>query len=455
MALPAAGRTLRFVPIVFAIGCAATGHAAYDPVEPEGARAPIGGAPRLVADEAIAKGPLLERAAFVRAVLHVNPSIESARQAWRAAVARTRQSGVLDDPTVTLDMAPLTLGSSRARFSWDAMISQKLAWPGKLSLDEAVRSAEANAAKTDVDAALRDLALTAALLFDQYFVVARSIEINAHHVELMRAMRAAAAAQYAAGRGSAQDALQAEFELAHMEHDTVILVSQRDVTVAQMNELLHRSPREPLPPPPAALPSSASRDPLNQAQLEADAVADRPDLRAARARSRAEAARAERAARESYPDFTVSTAYNVFWDTPEQRWTVGLSFNLPVQAGRRSGAIDEANAMRAQFDADALRIRDAARTEVVVALDQLEEAEHVVHLYEARLVPVARDEVDAAQAAFVASQAPFVSVVAAEKNLRSVELEMQMASADVDRRRAELDHACGRVPGLDGAGVTP
>ncbi len=40
-----------------------------------------------------------------------------------------------------------------------------------------------------------------------------------------------------------------------MEHDTVVLASRRDVTIAQgMNELLHRDPELPLPPPPEALP---------------------------------------------------------------------------------------------------------------------------------------------------------------------------------------------------------
>ena len=138
------------------------------------------------------------------------------------------------------------------------------------------------------------------------------------------------------------------------------------------------------------------------------------------------------------------------WDTPEHRWTVGLSFNLPVQLGRRRGAVDEANAMRAQYEADAARMSDTARTQVVVALKQLEEAGHVLHIFEERLLPIARQQVDAARAAFVASQAPFVSVIDAEKNLRGVELDQQVAEADYDRRRGELDRALGRMPGLDG-----
>jgi len=452
----AAGRPWWTVPTLLLMGCATTGRDTYGPREPEVGRGAMEeGSGSRAEDDRVLSGPMLERGAYVRAVLHRNRSIESARQAWRAAIGRARQTGSLEDPMVTVEVAPLSIGSSSARFGWTAMVSQHLPWPGKLALDESVAHAEVDAAKSDFEASRRELALTASLLFDQYFVSAQSIEINAHHVELMRNMQAAATAQYEVGRGSAQDPLQAEFELTHMEHDTLILASQRDVTVAQMNELLHRAPELPLPPPPKELSSAPSPDVSEAGRPEAEAVDRRPDIVAAREHARAQQARADRASREYLPDVTVSTSFNSMWDMPEHRWMVGLGFNLPVQTGRRGGAVDEAKAMRAQFEADAARMSDAARTHVVVALKQLDESGHVLHLFERRLLPVARDEVDAALAAFTASQAPFVSVVEAEKNLRSVELDQQMAQADYDRRRAELDRALGRIPGLAGSEVMP
>jgi outer membrane protein TolC len=449
-----AGRTWWFVPALLSMGCATAGRSAFSSA-PSDVAAADESAAASTADDAVFSGPVLERAAYVQAVLRRNRSLESARQAWRAAIARTRQSGVLDDPMVEVGVAPLSIGSSSARFGWDAMVSQRLPWPGKLGLDEAVARAEADAVKSDFEASRRELALTASLLFDDYFVDLRSIEINAHHVALMRSMQAAAAAQYEVGRGSAQDPLQAEFELTHMEHDTVILTSRRDVTIAQMNELLHRAPEATLPPPPTELSVAPPPDVADARRLEAEAVDRRPDIVAAREHARAEQARADRGSRESFPDVTVSTSYNSMWDTPEHRWMVGLGFNLPVPTGRRSGAVDEANAMHAQYEADAARLSDAARTQVAVALKRLEESGHVLHLMDERLLPVARDEVDAARAAFTASQAPFVAVVDAEKNLRGVELDRQMALADYDRRRAELDRALGRVPGLGQSGGTP
>jgi outer membrane protein, heavy metal efflux system len=449
MTLWNSSRAWRSAPAIVFFGCASTGAESYDSMRAEVDRG-VPDARQQAEDDAAIGGPVLERSAYVRAVLRRSRSIESARQAWRAAIARVREAGAFEDPMVTLEVAPLSIGSSSARLGWAGDVSQRLPWPGKLSLDETVSKAEADAERFDFEAARRDLALTASLLYDQYFVAVRSIEVNAHHVDLMRAMHSAAIAQFEAGRASAQDPLQAEFELTHMEHDTVILASQRDVTVALMNELLHRAPELPLPPPLKDLPMPRDVDLSASARLESEAVDRRPDIAGARQRAHAEEVRAERAARESYPDVTVSTSYNSMWDTPEHRWTVGLSFNLPVQTGRRHGAVEEANAMRARYEADVARMGDAARTQVVVAVKQLEEAGHVLHIFEDRLLPIARQQVDAARAAFISSQVPFVSVVDAEKNLRGVELGQQTAQADYDRRRAELDRALGRVPGLDG-----
>ena len=400
------------------------------------------------ADFGVSANGVLERDAFVRAVLSRNPSMESARSAFRAALARTRQAGTFEDPMVDVGFAPLSIGSSEASFGYEVGISQKLPWFGKRALEQAAANAEARAAKADFESMRRELALSALTLYDKYYVAARSLHINSQHIALMQAMRAAAVAQFATGRGSAQDALQAEVELTHMEHDAVMLATERDVTVAQMNELLHRAPELALPPPPAELTLPPAPD-VASPRLLREAVERRPDIVAVRERARAEQARSERAERDAYPDFTLSTSYNSMWDMPQHRWMVGLGFNVPIQSAGRGGAADEAKAMRAELESDAERLSDAARTQVFVSLRQLQESRHILELYEKRLVPVARQQIEAARAGFATFQNPFASVIDAERNLRRVELDYQLARAAYGLRRAELDRALGRIPALE------
>jgi outer membrane protein, heavy metal efflux system len=446
------GASIGFGFIFSAAGCATTaGSASYDTARVDYERsAPQPEArPTRNAPAAALEASVLDRRAYVRAVLERNPTVESARQGWRAALARVKQSGAFEDPMIDFGFAPLSIGSSQTHFGYEVGISQRLPWFGKRGFQASAAEAEANASKSDFEAMKRELALSAIVLYDQYFIAVRSIEINAHHIEMVRAIRDAATGQFQAGRAAAQDPLQAETELAHMEHDTAVLASQRDVTVAQMNELLHRAPELPLPPPPAelvmpAIPGSGQTD-----HLQNDAIAHRSEISAARQRAQGAQARAAGADREYYPDVTVSTSYSSMWAMPEHRWMVGLGLSLPIQPGRRSGARDEAAAMQAQFESEASRMTDAARTQVFVALNRLQESGHVIGLFEKRLVPLARAQLEAARAGFTASQNPFMAVMEAEKNLRSVELDYQMARAECDRRAAELDRALGRIPGLE------
>ena len=437
-------------------GCAATaGSSSYGRLDTEFSRSePAPSGARATSDattERELSAGTLERSAFVRAVLRRNPTIESARLGWRAAIARVHQAGPLEDPMVDVGLAPLSIGSSRAPFGYEVAISQKLPWFGKRALEASAAAAEAQAARSDFESTRRELALTAIVLYDQYFVAVRSLAINAQHVELMRAVRGGAVAQFESGRGSAQDPLQAESELARLERDQAMLGAARDVVTAQMNELLHRAPGDPLAPPPAelSLPDMDARDEASSAER---AVSSRPDVRAMRQRAEAQQARADRAGRDAYPDVTVSTSYNSMWEMPEHRWMVGLGFNVPIQTGARTGAADEAAAMRRQFETDATRLEAAARTQVFMTEKQLGESRTVLRLFEQRLLPAAKDQIDAARAGFTASRNPFMAVIEAERNLRSLELDYQMARAECDRRHAELERALGKIPGLGAEG---
>ena len=446
-----ASRTVFLTTIVGALsacGSAASQRGAAAPLaEPRASASPREGR-GATREDALGRS-VLRRSDFVRAVLSRNPSLEAGRQATRAALARVRQAGAFEDPMLELGLAPLSIAPSDAPIGYEVTLSQRLPWFGKRGLERTLASAEAEAMKADYEAMRRELGLSAVVLYDQYYVSVRSLEINAQHVELMGVMRDAATAQFESGHASAQDPLQAEAELAHMEHDAVRLASQRDVIVAQMNELLHRAPELPLPPPPPELPPAEPVDELSAPKLEQQALSASTELDAMKQRIRAEQARADRAERERYPDLTVSASYNSMWDMPEHRFMVGLGLNIPLPNERRSGAVDEAMAARAQLEAEVNRLTDAARTRVFVTLKQLRESSHVLRLFETRLLPVAREQIEAARAGFATSRNAFTAVIDAERNLRNVQLEQQTARAEYYRRRAELDRALGRIPGLD------
>lgn len=397
-------------------------------------------------DAPFAGASVLKRAELVREVLARNPSLEAARQAWQAARARYPQDTALEDPMLSYSVAPLSI-TGRERFGQVVELSQQLPFPGKRGLRGDVALAEAAAMREDMEELRLRLALMASTLFDDLFIVQRSLAINDEHLQLLEQLKKSAEAQYVAGRASQQDPLQAEVELSDVLRERVMLESERDRLRAELNGLLHRPPLAWLPSPPdrLAVPPGA---PGPGEALQDEALRQRPELEGLRARLGGGEAAVRLAQREYYPDLQVMSSYNSMWmETPHQ-FMAGVSINVPLDFGKRKAAVQEAEAKLARLRSEERRLIDDIRVQVEQARTRLVEARRVVELFRERIVPAARDQVAAARAGFESGKNSFQVLIDAERNLRSVELRSQTALVDVQRRQAELDRVIGHIPGL-------
>ncbi len=398
-------------------------------------------------DDRFAGAPFLERTTLVAEVLRRNPTLHAARQAWRAALARYPQQVSLDDPMLGYGVSPTSFGSRMVDDAHQVELSQVLPFPGKLTLRGQVALAEAEAASHDFEAVRLGLATMASLLFDDYYVATRARAINAEHVELLRELQRIAAARYEAGDASQQDPLQAEVELARRLREDVLLETAHRVTAEQINLLLHRRAERPLPPPPASLeldgePEADAEGPL------ARALARRPELLAAQARVRSREAAVALAEREFLPDFTLMGAYNGMMPERDVRPMVGIAVNVPLRLARRRAALDESKALLQQAQQQRESVEDEVRFGVRSALDRLDEARRVLAIHRDRLLPAARDQLEAARAGFETGRNGFLELIESERNLLEAELGYEEALAGVSRRRAEIERATGALPTL-------
>lgn len=396
-------------------------------------------------------GPL-EKKQLVRAVLARNPSLESARLAWRAVVAQQPQATALSDPMVSYSLAPASIGSNVVQFGQVVKVEQRFPWPSKLGLAGDVVLSDAEAARSDYEAARLDLALLASLLFDEYAKVVRLLELNVEHRELTEDIKAAAIAQYEAGRAPQQEPLQAEVELSHVIHEQVMLEADRSVIVAKLNQLLHRAPQATLPPP-ARVPFVPA-DIGETAELQGQALEGRPELHATQSRIGARESSAELTQREFFPDLGIMGEYNSMWRETQHRWMLGVSLNLPIQIKSRRGAVDQANAELGKVRADLEVLSDEVRTEVDQSRQRVLEAQHVLVLYQNRLLPAARAQIQAARAGYQTGRNSFQALVDSERSLRTLEIQYEQALATFGQRGAELSRALGETPGLP-KGETP
>lgn len=182
----------------------------------------------------------LDRNELIQAVLDRNPSIESARQAWQTAVYRYPQVIALDDPMMAYAFAPESIGNKTfndqpLRFGQTIELSQKFPFPGKRSLQGKISLTDAQKMQGDFESVKLELALTASTFFDDYYLIGKALEVNAHHLMLLQDSKKSAESRYATGGLSQSDLLQVDLEIEQMLHEKVTLESQRKILIAKIS----------------------------------------------------------------------------------------------------------------------------------------------------------------------------------------------------------------------------
>lgn len=400
------------------------------------------GAPLTQEAESIFEGEeALRLDALIDAVLERNPSMDAMEATWQAARARYPQAISLDDPMLSYALAPTTIGNDETDDGHRIDLSQRLPWPGKLELRGKIVQHETDAARHDIETVRQRLIVETARAYYDYYYVFRAVEVNEVNIELLEEFQRIAETKYAAGTASKQDPLQAEVERYHLEHRAIVLERMRRVSRARINTLLHRAPELELPPPPVQ--AEAPESIPDVAPLRERAVNTRPELQSLARQLEARRAARRLAKKEYYPDITVMGTYNSMWASEEHRWTIGAGINIPLQIDRRRGAEAEALAETMRIAAELVARVDDVAFEVSRAYDMLIESEHVVRLYDETFLPVAEENLKAAQSGYENGMNDFLALLNAEKNLMLVQLAHQQALTEYHQRRADLERAVG------------
>jgi cobalt-zinc-cadmium efflux system outer membrane protein len=373
----------------------------------------------------------VERAALAR-----NPSLAAMREAWREARARADQAGALEDPMLDAMVAPRSLGSSAVDAGYRIGITQRVPLFGQRGLRRRAAVAEGEALAGDVATARLDLLRDVRDAYYDYYKVCRGQETNRELAELMRGFRKVALAKYAAGTVGQTDPLQAEAELAMLEHQRVVLAQQRRVIVSRMRALLHLSQLTVLPEPPRELPLPEM--PETGEWMDVRLKAAWPELQAAEARVRAGRAELALARRERLPESALGVAYDRAWSEPELRASVGLSLNLPLNLGRLGAREREKEAALRRAEDERLAIRDRIDQAIEEASAAFGEGIHDVGIMSDEVVPATERTVRAIQAAYEANRSDFLTLLNATRDLARTRLQLHEAVATAHQAHARL-----------------
>jgi outer membrane protein TolC len=219
-----------------------------------------------------------------------------------------------------------------------------------------------------------------------------------------------------------------------VEHEAIVLQSQLRVLRAQINGLLARPVETALPPLPERL----------EDLIMTDGEGARPELAGMDARIDAATQQEALAKRGHAPRLSANASYNSMWAHPAHRLMMGVGVAVPLQG--RAIAADRARAEheRRALERDREALQDDISVDVATARERLAEAEHVHELHTTKLIPAAREYVEAARIAYENHEAPLRDLVSAERELRTLELHLHRLDADRLARQADLRFALGQ-----------
>ena len=394
--------------------------------------------------DSLLSAPTLDLRLLERAVLERNPSLGAMRAAWRGAEAAADQAGALEDPMIEVMTAPQSWSSSSVDPAYMASISQALPLFGQRGLRGRAARAGARAMGEDYRSARLDMLREARRAYYEYFLATRGRAVNADIKDLLGQVRRTAVGRYSAGTVGLEDALQADVEIAMLDHEDVVLMRERRVASVRLNALLQRDPASPLPEPPAemALPPAPARSD----SLLALAHTLRPELKSWAAQRESKASELSLARRQRLPEFTFTARYDRFMVEREWRPQFGLGLNLPIQFGRLGAA---ERAARAGVEQMELR-RKAAETQIVAevetSLASVQETEHEIHVIQERLVPTTERALRTVRASYENSRAAFSALLNAERDLARARFELYRAQVGYLQNFADLERAVGNAP---------
>lgn len=381
-------------------------------------------------------------------VLEQEAAVLGAKAAYRpqldAVVSQTYQTLNLQALGLLFPGVPSRVGPFRA-FDARPVLRQPVFDAGLLSRIRAAKELklaaghEAEAVRETTRAAVIDLYLRA-------FQAGSRMRAAASRLETARAVLAQASDQEQGGRASKLDVARAEQQFFAEETTQIDAGREREVVVSLLKRAIGLEAQEAVDLSEPMLAARASLPDLEQARAEA--LAQRPEIRAQESRLRASGFEEEQARRERWPRLGFQGDFGVSGAGPDRSlstWTVGGSLTIPLwTSGRIESGIQAAKARRAQAEQQVRDARLAAAQEVEQAAIEWTAARRSA-VAAGRSRDAARQALELARLRFEAGLTTSLDAVQAQGVLAQAEDQQIRAEYESWLAEARLARARGSV----------
>ena len=380
-----------------------------------------------------------------------NPEIAAAAREKEAATHRVSPAGALDDPMVEAGLISVPIDSWRLNREDMTMkmlgISQRLPYPGKRSLREAVAGKDAESVALGYRETVNRIVREVKVAYYDLALADRSIEIVERNRQLVEQLLRIAEGRYSVGQGSQADLLKAQTQLSKMSEELLRMRRERRSMEADLARAVGRGAEG--APIKAEMPELGSTR-IAFDELREAALRDRPLLLGLKTLIDKNQKALDLARKDYYPDFDVRLQYGqrekMLDGAPRSDLiSVTLAINLPVWGKQKiEPRIAEAQAMREQ----SISMHQAQQNELVAKLRQqvavAEQSRESAKLYETGILPQARLALESAQAAYRVNRVDFPMLLDSQMSVLNYEVNHAGAVVAFGKALAEIDQLTGK-----------
>jgi outer membrane protein TolC len=388
-------------------------------------------------------------ATLVASALANNPELKSSQARWQIFRNRIALSRSFDDPML---MLKIQNGIIREPFNFgkDPMtqkvigISQQIPFWGKRDLKGVMAEKEAETYQWQLEERTLELRKMVAEAYYQIYFTDKSLEIVDKNIRIIDDFITLTEIKYSVGQGAQQDVFKAQVERSKMLDMRITLEQQRKSLEASLNALLSRSVETPVGRIPdfEIEPLDLSPDTLREV-----ALAKRPLLKSLNALIEKGKAGHKLAEKEYYPDFNVSFEYMqrepVGMEPGDDMYSLGITFNLPVQLRRRQAMVAESSAETTMASEELNSFKNSINASISDLLAQLERRRKLVDLYKTGIILQAEQSLESAAIGYRVNKVDFLTLLDNRITLFNYERELYNSLADYQMKLAQLAAVIG------------
>ena len=393
--------------------------------------------------------PTEDLAGLVTTAIANNPELKSSQARWQMFTNKAKQAAALEDPMFMFKLQNM-LAREPFVFNKDPPsakvigISQQLPFWGKRAIKEEIAQYEADSYRWSIEERRLELKRMVKETWYQIYSIDKSLEIIDKNLRIIADFVTIAESKYSVGQGVQQDIFKAGLEKSRMLDMQITLQQQRRSLAANLNYLLYR---------PADTPVNTIADfdlpklALSSDQLQETAYEKRPQVNSLHLLANKGMASHRLARKEFYPDFNLSFEYmfreQAMEDPGYNMFTVGMTFNLPLQRERRQAMLAESSSETTMSMEELNGLKNNIAYTINDTLAQMERRQKLVELYRGGIIPQAEQSLESAVISYRVGKVDFLTLLDGRISLFNYERELYESKAEYMMQLARLEAAVG------------